>query len=236
MATLSDASTMTWLRASAMAVLFTSSLLPSALADEPAPDARPLSSAQVALFETPHLHNVVQPETLDYGFTQDSAAGFTDKVAVHIRHVNEDGSKDVSFDYLTGEHQVRVPELDHFQGNPLLMLALERDVADMKTAVGLSASFFRNKIREAFVTDATVSDVTFTLDGAPVPAREITIHPFAEEDRLGHIKSLQAKSYSFVLADAVPGTLAEIRIVTPADAAMAAPAFSQRIVFTGVEP
>ena len=212
-------------------------LPPAARADSPAAeDTRPLSPAQVALFETPHLSNVAAPETLEYGFVQAGAAGFTDTVAVHIRSVNADGTKNVAFDYLTGEHKVRFPELDHFRGNPLLMLALDHDVNDMKDAVGLSASFFRNKIRQAFVADATIKDTTFILDGSPVPAREITIHPFAGEERLSRITSLQGKSYSFVLADAVPGTLAEIRIATPADAAMTAPAFSQQITFAGVQP
>lgn len=199
-------------------------------------DLRPLSPAQVALFETPHLRNVDHPETLDYGFTREGPAGFTDKVALHVRQVNPDGTKSLAFDYLTGERQVRFPELDSFRGNPLLMLTLERDVNEMKEAVGLSASYFRNKIREAFVSKAAVADATFDLDGAAMPARAITVQPFAGEQRLERIPSLQAKRYTFVLADAVPGMLAEIRIDTPADAKMDVPAFSQRTVFTGVEP
>ena len=208
-----------------------------ARADEAPPDdTRPLSPAQLALFETPHLHNVDHPETLDYGFVRDGGAGFTDKVAVHVRRVNSDGTKDLSFDYLTGEHHVLFPELDHFRGNPLLMLTLERDVNEMRDAVGLSASYFRNKIREAFVTGATVTDAAFVLGGTSMPAREITVQPFKGDPRLGHIQSLQDKSYTFVLADNVPGTVAEIRIAVPADAAMGAPAFSQRTIFIGVEP
>ena len=86
------------------------------------------------------------------------------------------------------------------------------------------------------MTGATVADGSFDLDGAAVPARVVTVQPFAGEQRLERIPSLQAKSYTFVLADAVPGMLAEIRIDTPADAKMDVPAFSQRTVFTGVEP
>ena len=199
-------------------------------------DVRPLSPAQVALFETPHLRNVDRAETLDYGFTREGPAGFTDKVALHIRRVNPDGTKSLTFDYLTGERQVRFPELDNFHGNPLLMLTLERDVNEMKEALGLSTSYFRNKIREAFVTKAAITETSFNLDGAAVPARVITVQPFAGEQRLERIPSLQAKRYSFTLADAVPGMLAEIRIEIPADAKMDVPAFSQRTVFTGVEP
>ena len=208
----------------------------AAQAQAPADDLRPLSPAQVALFETPHLRNVERTETLDYGFTREGPGGFTDKVALHVRRVNPDGTKSLAFDYLTGERRVWFPELDNFRGNPLLMLTLERDVNEMKEAVGLSTSYFRNKIREAFVTGATIADGTFDLRGAAVPAQVITVQPFTDEARLERIPSLQAKRYTFVLADAVPGTLAEIRIDTPADAKMDTPAFRQRTVFTGVEP
>ncbi len=208
-----------------------------ARADEmPPEDTRPLSPAQIALFETPHLRNVDRPETLDYSFVREGPAGFTDKVALHIRQVNPDGTKDVAFGYLTGEHKVQFPELDHFHGNPLLMLTLERDVNEMKEHVGLSTSYFRNKIREAFITKAAITQATFDFEGSAVPARIITVHPFEGEQRLERIPSLQAKSYVFVLADAVPGMLAEIRIGTPADTKMDAPAMSQRTTFTGIEP
>ncbi len=229
--------TMRMLRAGTMTILLAISTISTARADEALPDdTRPLSPAQLALFETPHLRNVDHAETLDYGFIRDGGAGFTDKVALHVRRVNPDGTKDLSFDYLTGDHHVQFPELDHFRGNPLLMLTLERDVDEMRDAVGLSASYFRNKIREAFVTGATLTDATFILGGVSMPAREITVHPFKGDPRLGRIQSLQDKSYSFILADGVPGTVAEIRIAVPADAAMAAPAFSQRTIFVGVEP
>ena len=227
------AQTMRLLGAGAMAL---AGLCDQAWAQAPADDPRPLSPAQVALFETPHLRNVDHPETLEYGFTRDGPGGFTDTVALHVRRVNPDGTKSLAFDYLTGEHQVRFPELDNFRGNPLLMLTLERDVNEMKEAVGVSTAYFRNKIREAFVAKATLADGAFDLRGASVPARVITVQPFADEQRLERIPSLQAKSYTFVLADGVPGMLAEISIDTPADAKMNAPAFPQRTVFTGVEP
>lgn len=203
----------------------------------PAPDEdrRPLSAAQIALFETPHLHNVTVPETLRYAVVRTGPGAFTDSVALHVRHLNADGTRDLSFDYLTGERHVGLPELDHFGGNPLLMLALDRDVVDMKAALGVSEAFFRNRIRESFVDAAKLSATTAPLDGGTVAARRITVQPFAHEERLQRIASLQAKTYSFVLADDVPGMIAEIDIDTPADTAMQAPAMSQHITFAGVE-
>jgi len=223
------------LRAGAMLTI-ASMAMPALAEGPPAEDTRPLSPAQIALFETPHLQNVNRAETLDYGIVREGGADFEDKVALHIRRVNPDGSKNLAFDYLTGERQVKFPELDNFRGNPLLMLTLERDVAEMKEHVGLSTSYFRNKIREAFVTSAVIADATFDLAGTAVPAQEITVRPFEGDQRLERIPSLQAKTYVFVLADAVPGTIAEIRIGTPPDAVMNVPAISQRTTFIGVEP
>ncbi len=196
----------------------------------------PLSPAQVALFDTPHLSNVTGPETLHYAFQQVGPAGFTDTILVHIKAINSDGSKDLSFDYLTGPHHVAFPPIGNFRGNPLLMLALEQDVDDMKKALGLSQAFLRNRIREAFFDAATVTAATVALDGKSVPAVVVTITPFAQSQRLEKIPSLQSKRYSFTIAEAVPGMLDAISIETPADAELNAPGLTKTIIFTGVSP
>src|SRR3954447_18707778 len=199
-------------------------------------DGRPLSPAQIALFETPHLRNLTRPATLRYSYRRVGPAGFTDNVAIHLREINSDGTKNLTFDYLSGPQRVMFPPVDHFRGNPLLMLVLDRDVAAMKDALGVSANYFRNRIRESFVSAATMSDAAVQVDGGPTPARIVTVQPFAREARLERIASLQAKTYTFVLADAVPGMIAEIRIDTPEDPALHAPSMSEQITFAGVDP
>ncbi len=208
-----------------------------ASADDAAPeDQRPLSPAQVALFETPHLQNVGQVETLDYKIVRDGPGGFTDKVALHVRGLHADGTKDLSFDFLTGERRVAYPELDNFRGNPLLMLVLERDVLEMKATLGVSATYFRNEIRQSFVDRATIVDSEFTLDGKAIPVKLLSVHPFANDSRLEHLPTVQSKAYLFVLSDKVPGTIAEIRIEMPGNDEQNIPAVAERITFQGVEP
>jgi hypothetical protein len=225
-------------RIGAMALLLAGvAIVPPARAQAPqTDDTRPLSPAQVLLFETPHMQNLSHPETLAYAYTRDGPAGFTDTVTLHIRQVNPDGTKDVAFDYLTGPRRVAFPELNHFRGNPLLMVTLERDVTEMKDQLGLSASYFRNKIREGFVSAADVKPGTYLLNGKEVPAQVVTLRPFAGEERLERISQIQAKTYTFTLSDAVPGGIADIRIAMPADARMGAPAFEQRTTFQDVQP
>src|SRR5881392_2106829 len=53
-----------------------------------ATDTRPLSPAQIALFETPHLANVDHPTTLQYRFERDGAGAFTDSVAERIEKIH----------------------------------------------------------------------------------------------------------------------------------------------------
>ncbi len=199
-------------------------------------DQRPLSAAQVALFESPHLGNVSHAETLDYQFVREGPGGFTDRLAMHVLQVHPDTTKEVSFDFLTGARRVAYPELDHFRGNPLLLLVLERDSQEMKATLGLSAAYFRNHIREAFVDRASIQATDFPLAGRSVPARVVTVRPFATDARLEHFPTVQAKTYSFVLCDSIPGTVAEMRIEMPPDPAAGIPAFAQRITFQGVEP
>ena len=211
---------------------FAQAVMPS----DPPPDHRPLSPAQIALFETPHLQNIREGATLDYQVVREGPSGFTDKVAMHVRRVHPDGTKDLSFDFLTGPRRVAYPEIGQFRGNPLLMLVLERDVQEMKQTLGLSATYFRNRVREAFVEHATLVDGEFALDGKTMPARLLTVRPFADETRLERLPSVQQKTYVFVLADGVPGMIAEMRIEMPANPAMQLPAYAERITFQGMEP
>jgi hypothetical protein len=196
----------------------------------------PLSPAQTALFETPHLSNIAQPQTLDYHFEQTGPAAFADQVSVHIDQIHPDGTKYVSFEFLTGAHHAFFPAVDDFSGNPLLMVFLEHDVGEMKDQVGIAAAYFRNRIRAAFIDQAQMSDTTIQLDGRSVPARRIVLKPFAGDHRFDKLPTVQGKTYEFVLSDQVPGQLAELASEVPADPAAGAPAWAERLTFIGAKP
>jgi hypothetical protein len=200
------------------------------------PDARPLSPAQVALFETPHLKNVERPEILEYRFQRDGAGGFTDRIAERIEKIHPDGTKYVGFEFLTGEHHVFFPAVDNFHGNPLLMLFLEHDVREMRDAIGVTATYCRNRIREAFSDRARVADTEVTVDGKPVPARRITLQPFVDDPRFAGVPQIKNKTYTFVVADQIPGMLAELSAEQPANEQTGAAALSERITFAGEKP
>lgn len=209
--------------------------LPMAKAASP-DQASPLSPSQTALFETPHLNNIVRPETLDYQFEQTGPAAFADQVSVRIDQIHPDGTKYVSFEFLTGAHHAFFPAVDNFSGNPLLMVFLEHDVEEMKDQVGIAAAYFRNRIRTAFIDQAQMSETSIQFDGKSIAAHRITLKPFAADHRFDHLPTVQGKTYDFVLSDQVPGQLAELATEVPADPAAGAPAWAERLTFVREAP
>ena len=188
-------------------------------------------SGQVELFGTPHLRNVQQPGALHYDFARHGPAPFTDRVTVHVREVRADGTRDVAFDFLTGERRESHPPVEGFSGNPVLMIFLEHDVRTLKESIGVSTTYWRNRLRDALLQSATVEDVTATVDGRTVPARKVSVRPFEGEDRLRRVPPVRDKLYTFILADAVPGGIVEIRTDMPADAGLGVPAAGESLVF-----
>lgn len=184
-------------------------------------DDGPLSPAQIVLFETNHLKSIQEAERLEYRFVREAgsesggrAAGYSDRVDLDVRP-RQDGSKNVWVDFLSGEHHVPFPPLMNFNGNPVLMFFLEHDVEEMNQMTGGAASYFRHRIRQAFVDRA---DLKINPDRARrrlAPATEITLVPFRDDPHFAVFPGLTEKRYRFVLSEVVPGAIYEIDSVTP---------------------
>jgi hypothetical protein len=225
---------MTCRRQLAIAVLG-ASLVAVAAAD--AEDQPALSATQVALFESDHLHAIARPERLEYRFSRETAmktGDWIDRVDLDVRP-RGDGLKDVWVDFLAGEHHVAFPPLIGFRGNPVLMHFLERDVDEMRRMTGGAATYFRNRIRRAFVDQASLRQIELPRDGGTAAATEITVAPFRDEARLAGFPGLSDKTYRFILSDAVPGTLYEIGAEIPGEVAQP-PRLKETLTFAGERP
>ena len=195
-----------------------------------AADDRPLSAAQTALFESDHLAAIEHPSTLDYIFRHDGSEPYQDTVALALREVHPDGSKDVSVEFLSGDRRMEFSPVTRFHGNPLIMYFLEWDVQGMHKATGGSALYFRNRIRAAFVDQAELADASITLDGRSERATAITLQPYRRDPGIERYAAFRDKRYRFVLSDAVPGKVYEIEAFLPADGADA-PAVVDRVTY-----
>jgi hypothetical protein len=214
--------------------------LPAAADDT---DTRPLSPAQIALFESDHLKSIQHPDRLEYRFAretagtsadQGNAGSYTDRIDLDVRP-RDDQKKDVWVDFLTGERHMPFPPMIGFRGNPVLMFFLEHDVEEMQRVSGGTASYFRTRIRQAFVDRAELKPIDVKHDGTASPGTEITLTPFANDPRISMFPELKDKRYRFVLTDAVPGGIYEIDAETEG-AAGQKPPVKETMVFVGEHP
>jgi hypothetical protein len=115
------------------------------------------------------------------------------------------------------------------------MYFLDRDIGEMSRLTGGTATYFRNRIRHAFVDKAEVKPVEVERDGRKESATEIVLTPFRNEAHLAGSPGLQAKRYRFLLSDKVPGTIYEIGAEVPAEAGQA-PLLTETMTFAGERP
>lgn len=191
----------------ANALLLCAALLPGAL------HAQEISPAEKILFQSNHLQNVASVRALRYNYVRKDGAGpgFTDQVQVDISARNADGSASVSSHFLNGERQIALPALTDAQGNPALLGFLERDINEMKRLTGGSASYFRKRIRIALAEAASVEAVSVSYAGRQVAGRKIVIAPYLHDPMREKMQKYLAKKYVFILSDAIPGSVYQIR-------------------------
>jgi hypothetical protein len=78
--------------------------------------AQPLSPAQIALFETPHLAALPVPVALSYRFLreEDGRDPVEDRIRLEVRGSAEPGRRDVSAEFLTGPRNLPYPQAQGF--------------------------------------------------------------------------------------------------------------------------
>lgn len=201
-----------------------------------------LSQAQTLIFNRPHLAAISQPTVLRYSFERKGQLSddFKDEVKVKIDRIQPDGAKDVSFDVFTGERNKYYPPVEHFRGNPLVMIMLQRDVYDMKRLWNGNANYYRNKIRYAFHDSAEVSDVTVEGPNGPIKGQKVVVRPFAKEPASRPEQAIaHDKRYEFVVSPDVPGEIYSVTMVTPArdqPKEGGSNVLEEKLVFQGSEP
>lgn len=180
-------------------------------------DPSELSPANRALYTNHHLDSIKSPTVLVYGFRKTGSLerGFEDKVEAEITGIEDDGGKDLSFHFLSGEHHIEFRDFVDYAGNPVFMLFLERDVREMQRINHGNALYYRNRIRNALAGSATVAPTTFTMDGKTLKGTEIRIQPYADDPDIDRYPRFKNKTYSFILSDEVPGGFYKVDAYTP---------------------
>ncbi len=107
-------------------------------------------------------------------------------------------------------------------GNPVIMYFVESVLREVADQTGGSPFYLRNRIKEALLLDVPVETGTADFDGAEVPVRILTLHPFeadANRDKLGAYADL---ALTFTLSEDVPGWYRSLAAAAPGDGGGAA--------------
>ncbi|MES1948808.1 hypothetical protein C84B14_15743 [Salinisphaera sp. C84B14] len=185
-----------------------------------ASEQRDFSQANRLLFMTDHLNDVQTPATLAYAFAhrehEDSERDYDDRVLLNIDSSDQAG-KHVAIDFLSDERHRYMPEVDNARGNPVIMMFLQNDVSTLAQQTGGSWRYFQRRVKFALQDSASVTEDIADYRGEQVAVQRIELEPYADER--GHREKMAdavKRHYTFVLSDAVPGGVLELRASTPA--------------------
>jgi hypothetical protein len=207
---------------------------PAAGADAPAaasaPEAdptaeEPISEAERLLWLTSQLDGVQSGWSLHYEYRAQSTdeEPVEDEVELSIAGVNEDGSRQTSMHYFSGDRNRYVAPHEATTGNPVLGVHLQDDVYEMNRLTQGSWRYFHRKIKKALAHDAKLEPVEIDFEGARVKATRVTIQPYIYDEQRDQFDAYAEKIYEVVVSESIPGYLYEVHTVVPAREAGAPP-------------
>jgi hypothetical protein len=188
-------------------LLFASVFVGGALFAMPLAAAEDYSVAERALFMDQPFTGLKPPVTLRYAFHKRGQLedGFDDRVVIALSAQADGTCCATSAEFLSGPRQLKLPDLDSAQANPVVLYFLERDIGEMQRLTKGRQNYFRKLIRMAAYQGARVRDVNLSFRGSPIAGHEIELTPYADDPLRARYDRFASKTYVFTLADAVPG-------------------------------
>jgi len=174
---------------------------------------QPLSSAEQHLFVDHHFAHTDSVSGLHYRFARSGSMeeAFDDEVVLKLSKPLPDDRRQTELQFLSGTRAFSLPNAGEVTGNPVILSFLERDVREMQRHTKGQANYFRKRVRMALAEDAKVEAVHIELNGRTVAAHKITFAPYRNDPLRARYEHLAGKTYQFLLSDAVPGNVWEMR-------------------------
>lgn len=202
-------------------------------------DTETFSEANTELFLTDHLHKVKTPSRLVYDFNKTGtlAEGFSDVVEIRLIDSPAQNVKRANIVFFRGERSRAVPPMTVADGNPVVMVFLQREVNEMGRLTGGSWRHFQKMIKLALENDAQITKVEVPHGDQTSPGLTIRITPYLEDPLRDKFEKHAHRYYEFTLSSAVPGYIYRIRTVDPGNnaendkAASSAPLLEETLTF-----
>lgn len=174
------------------------------------------------LFEAKHFKNTAPDAKIRYTFRREAAdpaklmPSFSDEIDFRLEPGSTPDNRNVIVTLFKGENHRPAGPFDDVSFNPIAILTLEFDVGNLSKLLHANPRYLKNAMRKAMRENPTITPIKIKLAGKDVDATQILIKPFADDrdnrDRLGPFLNT---TYTFVISDAVPGSIYSIKIDTP---------------------
>jgi hypothetical protein len=206
-----------------LAPLFAAAVLlgagPLAAQDDGLEGLTPGSPAD-AIYGADHLSGLPDKAVLVFDYRFDGTLldkPFADDVLLDFTRHTEDRGFDVEATLFPGSQNLSIGPLSAAKVNPILLIFFQRDATQMSNGTGGSQHYFRNALRRVLQTPDPDGRhaVTIEFEGRQVDAREVRFQPFVDDPNRARLRAYADKTYSFVLSEAVPGGIYEVRTETP---------------------
>lgn len=170
-----------------------------------------------ALFDSAHMKNISEPGTISYQYikTQTGKNNRQDTIKVNVKNLSKSGRTDQSYDFFTGEHKRPYTARSNVLGNAIFMLFLEWDIHELERETEGSWRHFQRRIRWAMAKGAQKKGVEINHNGEIIKGIEYSIQPYANDKKSKRYGSYANTYYIFTLAENIPGTIYEIRVIVP---------------------
>jgi hypothetical protein len=193
-------------------------------------------TAGQVLFETPFLSTVQPGTTLSYAVTREAAdaalgPASDGRIEMTLAAGAQQGTRRATVVLWRAEGRRALESFAEMAGNPVVMVFLEQDVAEMGQLLRGSPFYLRNRIKAALQA-AAVEAVRLDFEGRSIEGRRIAVTPFAADPNRDKLGRFADKQYEILLAEAVPGGIFAMRAVTPQGAG-AEPLLHRRLTFVG---
>lgn len=203
------------------------------------PNEYEFSNAENKLWMDKHLLNINQAVRLHYEFEKTGSYedGFIDDVYLDIVKINEDGTRDAVLDFFSDEQKQKVSpsNVKNITGNPVIGIYLQGDVYEMSRFTEGNWKYFHRQIKLAMADSNTSEHVIVELQGKQYESEKIVLHPYENIKKINRLKEFSDKSYEFILSDAIPGKLYQIRTVINDAENPGVPLVEEVLTLTNVE-
>jgi len=191
-----------------------------------------LNEAQTLLFDSPHLMNTQDGQSISYRYrsaTNDEDP-IEDTVTMSVTAQVDDERRDVKIDFLTDDRHLVLPPFPGYRGNPVLMAMLEHVVREIGKDTGGGTLYFRNRIRDALAGDeVSIEKQKMALNDNEIDATVVQFQPFLNDQRIAPDSIFGEAMFTITLSDTVPGGIVGVGVNASSGGR---PAFSQELTIS----